>query len=60
MRMAFLCAAALAAAVSCDGAAFEVRWEGRPLAVHPASVSKLPINQVWSGYQRPIEQTEVA
>ena len=60
MRMAFLCAAALAAAVSCDGAAFEVRWEGRPLAVHPARVSKLPMNQVWSGYQRPIEQTEVA
>ncbi len=52
--------AALAALAPCDGTAFEVRWEGRPVAVHPARVSKVPMNQVWNGYQRPVEQTEVA
>ena len=40
--------------------AFGVRWNGRPLSVHPARVSAVPMNQVWAGYQRPVEQTEMA
>lgn len=46
-------------------AAFDVfgvaaTFDGRPLAVHPARVSAFPMNQVWAGYQRPIEQTKMA
>lgn len=40
--------------------AFDVLWEGRPLAIHPARVSAFPLNQVWSGYQRPVEQSKLA
>ena len=52
-----LASAALAAA---SASAFDVAWEGRPLAVHPARVSAFPMNQVWAGYQRPVEQTKAA
>ncbi|MBR2837203.1 MAG: hypothetical protein IKE55_00300 [Kiritimatiellae bacterium] len=62
--MRTLCGTILAAAVAAlaadDGLAFEVQWNGRPLPVHPARVSKVPMNQVWDGYQRPVEQTETA
>jgi len=30
------------------------------LCVHPARVSAFPMNQVWPGYQRPVEQTKMA
>ncbi len=33
---------------------------GEPVDVYACRVSKFPINQWWPGYQRPIEQTEIA
>jgi len=39
---------------------FTVTVSGRPVFVHQARVSAQPINQVWPGYQRPLEQTEIA
>lgn len=41
-------------------AEYTVRVDGRPVFVHQARVSAQPFNQVWPGYQRPIEQTELA
>ena len=38
----------------------DVSLDGRPLSVHPARVSAFPMNQVWAGYQRPVEQTTLA
>lgn len=38
----------------------EVKVDGQPLFVHRARVSAIPFNQVWPGYQRPLEQTEIA
>ena len=40
--------------------AFDVRWNGKPLKVHPARVSAYPLNQVWAGKQRPVEQSTLA
>jgi hypothetical protein len=37
-----------------------VQVNGQPVFVYQARVSAQPINQVWPGYQRPIEQTELA
>ena len=54
-----LFAVALALALT-RARAFEASFEGRPLAVHPARVSAFPMNQVWAGYQRPVEQTRAA
>jgi hypothetical protein len=34
--------------------------EGRPVPVHAARVSAMPINTVWPGVQRPLWQTETA
>jgi hypothetical protein len=39
---------------------FGVRVDGQPAFVHVARVSAVPVNQVWPGYQRPLEQTELA
>jgi len=39
---------------------FAVFVDGAPVAVLPARVSAQPFNQVWPGYQRPLEQTEIA
>ena len=51
--------AALAALPCLFAGAFEVAWNGSPLPVHPARVSAWPMNQVWAGYQRPVEQSAV-
>ena len=42
-----------------SAAPFAVSFEGRPLTVHEARCSAMPLNQEWPGYQRPIEQTQV-
>lgn len=39
---------------------FELNVNGNPVFVYQARVSKYPINQIWPGYQRPVEQTEIA
>ena len=37
-----------------------IAWNGRPLRVHPARVSARPLNKVWDGAQRPVEQTALS
>ena len=37
---------------------YAVTCEGKPLSVVETPVSAFPLNQVWPGYQRPLEQTE--
>jgi hypothetical protein len=39
---------------------FSVTVNGEPVFVYQARVSAIPFNQVWPGYQRPIDQTEIA
>lgn len=39
---------------------YAVTVDGQPVFTHQARVSARPINQVWPGYQRPLEQTEIA
>jgi hypothetical protein len=39
---------------------YSVSVNGKPIFVYRARVSAVPFNQVWPGYQRPIEQTEMA
>ena len=41
-------------------APMEASFGGRSLNVHPARVSAFPMNQVWAGYQRPVEQSTLA
>ncbi len=38
---------------------FSVKVDGVEVECHKARVSAYPFNQVWPGYQRPIEQTEL-
>ncbi len=40
--------------------ACELTVAGRRVPVHACRVSAIPFNQVWPGYQRPLEQTELA
>ena len=39
---------------------FSLTVNGLPVFTHRARVSAQPFNQVWPGYQRPLEQTEIA
>lgn len=39
---------------------YEVTVGGVPVPVYACRVSAIPFNQVWPGYQRPLEQTELA
>ncbi|MBD3181602.1 hypothetical protein GF312_04865 [Candidatus Poribacteria bacterium] len=39
---------------------YSVKVNGKPVFVYKARVSAVPLNQVWPGYQRPLEQTEMA
>lgn len=39
---------------------FELNVNGKPVFVYQARVSKYPVNQIWPGHQRPVEQTEMA
>ena len=39
---------------------YSISVNGKPVFVYQARVSAVPFNQVWPGYQRPIDQTEIA
>lgn len=39
---------------------YALRINGRPVPVCSCRVSAVPLNQVWPGYQRPMDQTELA
>ena len=39
---------------------YSVSVNGKPIFVYRARVSAVPFNQVWPGYQRPMDQTEMA
>jgi hypothetical protein len=39
---------------------FEMFVNEKPVFIYQARVSKYPINQIWPGYQRPKNQTEIA
>jgi len=39
---------------------FKMYVNDKPVFVYQARVSRLPVNQIWPGYQRPISQTEIA
>jgi len=39
---------------------YSVSVNGKPVFVYQARVSAVPLNQVWPGYQRPMDQTEIA
>lgn len=39
---------------------YTVKVDGQAVPVYACRVSAIPFNQVWPGYQRPLEQTELA
>ena len=51
---------AFGAAAQCGAGEFTALFAGQQLRVHPARVSAFPMNQVWAGYQRPVEQTKMS
>ena len=40
--------------------AYQLQVNGTPVPVYACRVSAVPFNQVWPGYQRPLDQTEMA
>lgn len=61
MRLSFLFLSVSAALFSFAGEMppYDVSFAGQSLALLPARVSAFPLNQVWPGFQRPIEQTRI-
>jgi hypothetical protein len=39
---------------------YDLHVDGRVVPVYACRVSAVPFNQVWPGYQRPVDQTEIA
>lgn len=39
---------------------YQLKVNGQPVSVYACRVSAMPFNQVWPGYQRPLDQTELA
>ena len=39
---------------------YSLRVNGKPVPIYSCRVSAVPLNQVWPGYQRPTDQTELA
>jgi hypothetical protein len=39
---------------------YQLQVNGNPVPVYVCRVSAVPLNQVWPGYQRPLDQTELA
>ena len=39
---------------------YQLKVDARPVPVYACRVSAVPLNQVWPGYQRPLDQTELA
>ncbi|MHB8971215.1 MAG: glycosyl hydrolase family 28 protein [Pirellulaceae bacterium] len=39
---------------------YQLLVNGKPVPVYACRVSAVPLNQVWPGYQRPLDQTELA
>src|SRR5512137_672601 len=39
---------------------YQLQVDGQPVAVYSCRVSAVPFDQWWPGYQRPVDQTELA
>ena len=50
----------LAACGGTQTGAYRLKVDGREIGVTDCRVSAVPINQVWPGYQRPVDQTDTA
>lgn len=59
-RMFVILALALGVVSGVSAAEYAVEWNGRRLALEPARISAKPINRVWPGKQRPLDQTRLA
>ena len=59
MKLAYCLMAAISLLAFKSEAFGRVEWNGSALKVHPARVSAYPMNQVYPGYQRPVEQTKI-
>lgn len=59
MKRMLSAAVAAFAFFGAGAAPFSVSFDGKPLVVHEARCSALPLNQDWPGHQRPLEQTQI-